>query len=71
MDPFTLMYLAGHKSLATTMRYIHLAGSDAQIKLQETRQRMNVSSQVPGGHNIGHNAESSHSKENLRTASIN
>ncbi len=35
MDPFSLQYLAGHKSIATTMRYIHLASKDAQDRLRE------------------------------------
>ena len=51
MDPFTLMYLAGHKSLATKMRYIHFAGSHAQTKLQETRRKMIGRAKVKGGHN--------------------
>jgi integrase len=36
----TLKYLAGHKNIATTMRYIHLAGTDASAELAEIRKRM-------------------------------
>lgn len=53
MDPFSLQYLAGHKSIATTMRYIHLASKDAQDRLREVRSRM-----VQGGHKSGHSAKS-------------
>ena len=56
MDPFNLQYLAGHKNIATTMRYIHLARIDAQDKLREIRQRMNQKAQ--GGHKIGHSDKS-------------
>lgn len=52
MDPFTLKYLAGHKSLTTTMRYIHLAGADAQERLQETRAKMTAGAK--GRHRIRH-----------------
>jgi integrase len=37
MDASTLMYLAGHECLATTMRYIHLAAHDAQKRLRAIR----------------------------------
>jgi hypothetical protein len=50
MDLFTLKYLAGHKSIATTMRYIHLAQTDAQEKLREVRKRM---LEIQGGHTFG------------------
>jgi integrase len=57
MDPFTLQYLAGHKNIATTMRYIHLARTDAQEKLREIRQRMEDKVEAQGGHNSRHSAE--------------
>jgi integrase len=53
MDPFSLQYLAGHKSIATTMRYIHIASKDAQDKLREVRSRM-----AQGGHSPGHSNKS-------------
>jgi integrase len=53
MDPYTLQYLAGHKSIATTMKYIHLASKDAQNRLREIRERM-----ARGGHSSGHSGES-------------
>jgi integrase len=49
MDAFTLKYLAGHESISTTMRYIHLAGTNAQDRLAETRARM----EARGGDNSG------------------
>ncbi len=39
MDPFTLKKLAGHESLATTMRYIHLNESESEQRLNEARQK--------------------------------
>jgi integrase len=36
----TLKYLAGHRNIATTMRYTHLAGTDAGAELAEARKRM-------------------------------
>ena len=57
MDPFTLQYLAGHKNIATTMRYIHLARTDAQEKLREIRQRMKEKAEAQGGHSFGHSGE--------------
>ena len=56
MDPFNLQYFAGHKNIATTMRYIHLARTDAQEKLREIRERMRVKAQ--GGHSFGRTRKS-------------
>ncbi len=54
MDAFTLKYLAGHKSLATTLRYIHLNRADTQDRLRETRSRMEIEGEDRGGHSFGH-----------------
>lgn len=40
LDPATLKKLAGHESLATTMRYIHLNETETAKRLTEARQRI-------------------------------
>jgi integrase len=40
MDPFTLKKLAGHESLETTMRYVHLNERDSDAKLLDTRDKL-------------------------------
>jgi integrase len=40
MDPFTLKKLAGHESLDTTMRYIHLNERDSETRLLEAREKL-------------------------------
>ncbi|HEY1948843.1 MAG TPA: tyrosine-type recombinase/integrase [Bryobacteraceae bacterium] len=35
MDAPALQYLAGHKNIATTMKYIHLAQADIQARLTD------------------------------------
>ena len=50
MDPFTLMKLAGHADLSTTMRYVHLNDDDVRAAIQK-------SEVAKGGHKTGHNTE--------------
>jgi integrase len=50
MDPFTLMKLAGHADLNTTMRYVHLNDDDVRAAME----RAEV---AKGGHKIGHSHE--------------
>jgi hypothetical protein len=40
MDAAALQYLARHKNIATTMKYIHLAQTDVQSRLAEIRKKM-------------------------------
>jgi integrase len=40
LDPFTLKKLAGHESLETTMRYIHLNESETEARLKQTRDKL-------------------------------
>ena len=40
LDPFTLKKLAGHESLETTMKYVHLNEIDSELRLSEARERM-------------------------------
>ncbi len=54
LDPFTLKKLAGHESLETTMKYVHLNESDSETRLLEARQRMQAAYSVAqGGHKAG------------------
>jgi integrase len=50
MDPFTLMKLAGHADLSTTMRYVHLNDDDV-------RAAMGKSEQGKSGHTSWHTGE--------------
>jgi integrase len=50
LDPFTLMKLAGHADLSTTMRYVHLNDDDVRAAIQK-------SELAKGGHKIGHSNE--------------
>jgi integrase len=50
MDPFTLMKLAGHADLNTTMRYVHLNDDDVRAAMEKAEE-------AKGGHRIGHSAE--------------
>jgi integrase len=50
MDPFTLMKLAGHADLNTTMRYVHLNDDDVRAAMEKAEV-------AKGGHKIGHSHE--------------
>jgi integrase len=50
MDPFTLMKLAGHSDLSTTLRYVHLNDDDVRAAMEKAEV-------AKGGHKIGHSAE--------------
>ena len=55
LDPFTLKKLAGHESLETTMKYIHLNEADSAARLSEARRKIDLErSEVQGGHTFGH-----------------
>jgi len=58
MDPFTLKKLAGHESLSTTMRYVHLNERDSESKLIEARRKHAEEhcngAADPGGHTSRH-----------------
>src|SRR5258708_14355812 len=50
MDPFTLMKLAGHADLNTTMRYVHRNDDDVRPVIEK-------SDNANGGPKNGHNAK--------------
>src|SRR6185369_227071 len=43
LDPFTLKILAGHESLETTMKYIHLNEADSETRLRDAREKIESS----------------------------
>jgi len=47
MDPWTLAYLAGHRDMAITKRYIHPADETVRAAIEKARD-------AQGGHNSGH-----------------
>jgi hypothetical protein len=58
LDPFTLKKLAGHESLETMMKYIHLNEADSEGRLWEARKKFDSERDgVQGGHTFGHTAE--------------
>ena len=50
IDPFTLMKLAGHADLSTTMRYVHLNDDDVRAAMEKAEV-------AKAGHKIGHSYE--------------
>jgi hypothetical protein len=50
MDPFTLMKLAGHADLNTTMHYVHLNDDDVRAAMEKAEV-------AKGGHKTRHNIE--------------
>lgn len=51
MDPWALAYLAGHRDMAITKRYVH-------PQTDMLRQAMEESREVKGGHTFGHTGDS-------------
>ena len=55
LDPFTLKKLAGHESLETTMKYIHLNEVESEARLREARSRFESDRETAqDGHTSGH-----------------
>jgi integrase len=50
MDPWTLAYLAGHRDMNITKRYIHPQAHTIRNAMEKARM-------VPGGHSYGHTTE--------------
>jgi integrase len=64
MDPWTLAYLAGHRDMNITKRYVH-------PQEQTIREAMKKAREVKGGHSSGHNAENAPVGTDLGSAVIN
>jgi integrase len=64
MDPWTLAYLAGHRDMNITKRYIH-------PQSQTIREAMAKAREARGGHKYGHNAETGAETERVESAAIN
>lgn len=58
MDPWTLAYLAGHRDMSTTKRYIHPQENNTRAAMEKARN-------AQGGHSSGHSPGSAASV-NLR-----
>jgi len=72
LDPFTLKKLAGHESLTTTMKYIHLNEADSEARLREARKKIESErNEVQGGHTFGHTAEKLGGDEALESDNSN
>ncbi|OFV99567.1 MAG: hypothetical protein A3F68_12240 [Acidobacteria bacterium RIFCSPLOWO2_12_FULL_54_10] len=61
MDPWTLAYLAGHRDMSTTRRYVHPQEGTIRQALENAR----------SGHKTGHSAEIGIEGETVRSATIN
>jgi integrase len=64
MDTFTLMKLAGHADLSTTMRYVHMNDDDVRAAMERA-------GEVKGGHKIGHNAPTTTSEPSTEIRVLN
>jgi integrase len=54
MDPWTLAYLAGHRDMNTTKRYVHPQDGTVRDAMKRAR---NIPEPVEGGHKSGHTPE--------------
>ena len=64
MDPWTLAYLADHRNMNITKRYIHPQEQTIQQAMEKARA-------VKGRHNPGHNAENPLRGEPVGSTAIN
>jgi len=64
MDPWTLAYLAGHRDMNMTKRYVHPQEQTILDAMEKARA-------VRGGHNSGHNTESAVERGQAESAAIN
>jgi len=64
MDPWTLAYLAGHRDMAITRRYVHPQADTIREALERART-------AETGHRIGHSAETGEEAESGEGALIN
>jgi integrase len=64
MDPWTLAYLAGHRDMNITKRYVH----PQEKAILEAMEKARV---AKGGHNSGHNGKLQEADSHIESAAIN
>ena len=64
MDTFTLMKLAGHADLNTTLRYVHLNDDDVRAAMKKAEV-------AQGGHKTGHTPKVTDSEVSQKLSAIN
>src|SRR5262249_16549732 len=64
MDPWTLAYLAGHRDMNITKRYVHPQEQTILDAMEKARG-------VKGGHSSGHTAETANLAARAESAAIN
>lgn len=64
MDPFTLMKLAGHAELSTTMRYVHMNDDDVRAAMEKAEE-------ARGGHKTGHTPKSTEAEGSTKSSAAN
>jgi len=64
MDPWTLAYLAGHRDMNITKRYVHPQEQTILDAMEKARA-------VKGGHKFGHNRENAAKVQSAESAAIN
>jgi len=64
MDPWTLAYLAGHRDMSITKRYIHPQEQNTGAAIEKARVAL-------GGHNSGHSADFDRFDDHFKSAVSN
>jgi len=64
MDPWTLAYLAGHRDMSITKRYIHPQEQNTRAAIERARSAL-------GGHSSGHSPDAVVAPDSLNRAVTN
>ena len=54
MDPWTLAYLAGHRDMSITKRYVHPQEYSTRAAIEKARAALTGHASEKSGHNSGH-----------------